>query len=503
MSSSLTVNIDTSAQVGSGTTTKRSPPSGISVLIVGAGPAGVYAALECWRKGHDVRIVERHPSASTEGDSFTITPQVIEHIRAYWPDMAEENDRIAEDPWVSYHRITGERVAGPESFAFGMKKKAGLAEGENKSKDGINYPSRMHRHNRPQFLKMLISQLQRLGIEIEYGLRAVDYYEEDEDDKKKAGVVFEDGRKLEADVVVAADGIGTKSHKLINGRDIRAWSSGWASARAAFPVEVITAIPELNERFKILENGHPCVEMWQSPTVMMFLYRTRNIINWGAMHKDKGLAVENWHKSIEGEKVVELLEKAVPNYPEIAKKLIRATPDGAIVDWPLVWRNPQQVTTSPKGRVVQVGDAAHTFLPSSGSGANQGIEDGIYLASCLQLAGKDGLAWGTKVHSTLRFERVSCCQKLGLLNHERRVNANPTAKDPSKIKTEYGKWIWAHDPEKYAYDNYGKALDHVRSGAPFQNTNIPPGYVHRPWSVDQVMADIEAGKPLELEGDWS
>lgn len=286
MSSSLTVNIDTSAQVGSGTTTKRSPPSGISVLIVGAGPAGVYAALECWRKGHDVRIVERHPSASTEGqlllphtipqslprpysqenagDSFTITPQVIEHIRAYWPDMAEENDRIAEDPWVSYHRITGERVAGPESFAFGMKKKAGLAEGENKSKDGINYPSRMHRHNRPQFLKMLISQLQRLGIEIEYGLRAVDYYEEDEDDKKKAGVVFEDGRKLEADVVVAADGIGTKSHKLINGRDIRAWSSGWASARAAFPVEVITAIPELNERFKILENGHPCVEMWQS-----------------------------------------------------------------------------------------------------------------------------------------------------------------------------------------------------------------------------------------------
>lgn len=98
---------------------------------------------------------------------------------------------------------------------------------------------------------------------------------------------------------------------------------------------------------------------------------------------------------------------------------------------------------------------------------------------------------------------MSCCQKLGLLNHERRVNANPTAKDPSKIKTEYGKWIWAHDPEKYAYDNYGKALDHVRSGAPFQNTNIPPGYVHRPWSVDQVMADIEAGKPLELEGDWS
>lgn len=82
--------------------------------------------------------------------------------------------------------------------------------------------------------------------------------------------------------------------------------------------------------------------------------------------------------------------------------MIRATPDGAIVDWPLVWRNPQEITASPKGRVVQVGDAAHTFLPSSGNGANQGLEDGVYLASCLQLAGKADVAAGTKVHGVLR-----------------------------------------------------------------------------------------------------
>lgn len=66
---SFTVNVETSAQVSSGsTTTKRYPSSGISVLIVGAGPVGVYTALECWRKGHNVRIVERNPAASTQGE---------------------------------------------------------------------------------------------------------------------------------------------------------------------------------------------------------------------------------------------------------------------------------------------------------------------------------------------------------------------------------------------------------------------------------------------------
>ena len=43
------------------------PPTGISVLIVGAGVGGLMAALECRRKGHNVRVVERSPTPSTQG----------------------------------------------------------------------------------------------------------------------------------------------------------------------------------------------------------------------------------------------------------------------------------------------------------------------------------------------------------------------------------------------------------------------------------------------------
>ena len=38
-------------------------------------------------------------------------------------------------------------------------------------------------------------------------------------------------------------------------------------------------------------------------------------------------------------------------------------------------RDPQQKWTSPAGRVIQLGDAAHAFLPNSSNGGTQAMED--------------------------------------------------------------------------------------------------------------------------------
>lgn len=43
------------------------PPTDIDVLIVGTGFGGLTAALEFTRKGHTVRIVERHGSPDVSG----------------------------------------------------------------------------------------------------------------------------------------------------------------------------------------------------------------------------------------------------------------------------------------------------------------------------------------------------------------------------------------------------------------------------------------------------
>ncbi len=104
------------------------------------------------------------------------------------------------------------------------------------------------------------------------------------------------------------------------------------------------------------------------------------------------------------------------------------------------------------------------------------------------------------------FERTSCCQIVGFVNHQHYHNPKWTTSDDPDIKnvrSEVGRWIWAHNPEKYAYDNYGRVFNHLLSGAPFQNTNVPPGYSYKPWSIDQLFAMIDAGEPLKFDGDWS
>lgn len=41
--------------------------SGIDIIIVGTGLAGLTAALECTRKGHHVRVLERNHTINTAG----------------------------------------------------------------------------------------------------------------------------------------------------------------------------------------------------------------------------------------------------------------------------------------------------------------------------------------------------------------------------------------------------------------------------------------------------
>jgi 2-polyprenyl-6-methoxyphenol hydroxylase-like FAD-dependent oxidoreductase len=87
-------------------------------------------------------------------------------------------------------------------------------------------------------------------------------------------------------------------------------------------------------------------------------------------------------------------------------ELIKATPNHTVLDWKLMWRNPQPRWTSPGGRVVQIGDAAHPFLPTSASGGTMAMEDAYSLAACLHIAGKKDVSLATKVHNHLRYVTI-------------------------------------------------------------------------------------------------
>lgn len=67
---------------------KRDQETGISILIVGGGIAGITFAIEAHRKGHNVRVLERRPRVEPFGKSMAYDDQAplpcrldISHLR--------------------------------------------------------------------------------------------------------------------------------------------------------------------------------------------------------------------------------------------------------------------------------------------------------------------------------------------------------------------------------------------------------------------------------------
>lgn len=164
--------------------------------------------------------------------------------------MEKRSHEIAYEPMIALHNHNGDLLAGPLDALALMGPNVDL----NKM------PKRMPAFTRPKFHAILLEQLTKIGIEIEFHKAVVDYHEDIS--RGRGGVVLKDGSKHEADLVVAADGFRTASHKLVCGELFPAKNSGHSSYRVAYPVENILDDPVVSERFKLDENGRSILEMW-------------------------------------------------------------------------------------------------------------------------------------------------------------------------------------------------------------------------------------------------
>jgi salicylate hydroxylase len=77
--------------------------------------------------------------------------------------------------------------------------------------------------------------------------------------------------------------------------------------------------------------------------------------------------------------------------------------------WALYDREPLPSWT--RGRLTLLGDAAHPMLPHLGQGANQGIEDGMALATILARADSKTAPAALVAYERLRRERVAQVQR--------------------------------------------------------------------------------------------
>lgn len=86
-------------------TSQRPPSTGIKVIIVGAGFAGLTAAIECHRKGHEVLVLESFPELKLLGDIISFAPnsgrifQRWEGVDAKLDPIIHKSDGITYKTW--------------------------------------------------------------------------------------------------------------------------------------------------------------------------------------------------------------------------------------------------------------------------------------------------------------------------------------------------------------------------------------------------------------------
>ncbi|KAH6652633.1 hypothetical protein BKA67DRAFT_691983 [Truncatella angustata] len=469
----------------------RYAPTGINVKIIGAGVGGLLSALECWRKGHDVEVLERAPALSHIGDTITPGPSGIVVFKHY-PTMLEEYTKLSVKAKLYAYSLEGQAVGRPQEFEWNQQDVAEHVA------HPIHVPMAI---SRSDLVEILYDQCQRLGIPVRWGVSIKDY---EEDSHLQAGIAVSGDERFSADVVVAADGLGSKSHKLILGENVRAVPTGYTIYRAALWTRDLKNAPLLQEavrdgqaavtRFYLGHNIH-----------IVFVISTRFIaLNITLPDVDQGPIVESWSSTITREEMMARIPNIESLDPYIVEA-IRCFPQNSIVAWRLCMRDPQRTWTSQAGHVVQVGDSAHSYVPTSGSGGTMAMEDAITLAECLRLAGRDHVGIATKTYQLLRQPRTQLTQLMGLRNRAVWHTASALQAMELRKLTVFGKWVWIHDAEKYAKLNFHKARAHLETGAEFQNTNLPPGYRYEPWTIQKEVEREKNGVKSDLtsNGDWS
>ena len=137
---------------------------------------------------------------------------------------------------------------------------------------------------------------------------------------------------------------------------------------------------------------------WIGPDVHLLFSTIKNGSDccWVLTHRDEHNIDESWSFPGKLEEVFEVLK----GWDPICKAIVEKTP--SLVDWKLVYRDPLPTWVSEKARILLLGDAAHPFLPTSAQGATQAMEDGVTIAACLKLAGRDNIPAAVRTHQDLR-----------------------------------------------------------------------------------------------------
>ncbi|KAH8427321.1 FAD-dependent oxidoreductase [Aspergillus melleus] len=430
----------------------QSHAPGKTVIIVGLGIAGLTAAIECHRKGLRVIGLEKKPDINLLGDIIGLSGNSV-RILAAWKDSDTLDGLITEDITCDVSALELLDTEGTRRFAMPYNPQN---------------PIQGHLFRRTGLVNMLYQHARQLGIDLRFGVPVDGYWE----NKTEAGVYAND-EKISGHCVVAADGTHSKARVIITGENPPPDDTGVIAYRTIFDAHEIADVPEAQWLLK-QSPGRDVFHMYYGKDTMVAMGTASRgrYIHWGcALRGTLTETTEAWMQPASPDVVL----KSLQDWPA-GKKLsaiVASTPPGRCFNQSLINRPPLSRWVSSGGRMVVIGDAAHSFLPYAGQGGNQGIEDAAVLAICLERSGGD-VPLALRAMEKIRHQRVSLIQKGSAEAGDSFLNAawESSATDRPTAYLHQA-WVYTHDCVKHAHEEYDKAADAVKNGREYIPTNIP------------------------------
>ncbi len=311
------------------------PAPEVDVLIVGAGPVGLFLANECARRGLAWRLVEARPTQSTTSKALAIFPRTLEVFDMaglVGPFMANANP-VTSVAIFAHARPLAHMHFAPEDSPYPLIAMV------------------------PQDVteRLLVAQLQSKGGVVEY---ETSFVSATQDDDRVTATLDRKGQPLEvsARFVVGCDGAHSTVRHLLN---LPFEGMEYEASFLLADVQTNEALPADEMQLCPSELG---------PAAIFPMSATRR-------------------------RIVATIDQAEGDVPslELVQRILRERAPAEIEALALHWSSyfrihHRHVAQLRVGRIFIAGDAAHIHSPFGGQGMNTGLQDVWNLAWKLDLA---------------------------------------------------------------------------------------------------------------------
>jgi 2-polyprenyl-6-methoxyphenol hydroxylase-like FAD-dependent oxidoreductase len=316
-------------------------PAVNNVLVVGGGLAGAATAIHLAKAGVAVELVEMKPDVAALGSGITLQGNALRELKTLgvWDQVQAAG--YAFD-------TTGIRAPDPSGTV--------VAEVADAKTGGPDLPAVMGMP-RPELARILIDRATEVGVKVRFGTTHNDLRQDDDG----VDVTFADGSTGRYDLVVGADGVRSWTRRAL-GVNLETKSVGMGIWRAFGPR------PASVSRTDLYYGGASYIAGY-CPTGedSLYAYIVEDAQDRSALTPEEQLAT-----------MKQLSQAYHGPWDEIRETLT----DPSRVNYTWFETHVLDVPWN-RGRVVLIGDAAHTCPPTIAQGGAMALEDAVVLAELL------------------------------------------------------------------------------------------------------------------------